>query len=252
MASERQVYGLKPVLEALRAGKGRVLALYLAHESEAALPRELRALCERRALVPERLSRRELQRRAGTEHHQGVLAVLGGAPVIEMERVLRPAAREVVLVADGVQDPRNLGALMRCAEFAGALALLVPKHGSSALSSAVAKTSAGASEHLPLLSVTNVAQTLAALKEAGYWCYGTVAGGGRPLFETRFHSPAVLVVGGEHKGMRPLVARRCDELVTIPRYGRVESLNVANAAAVVLMEIRRQQAAGPAPGAEAG
>jgi 23S rRNA (guanosine2251-2'-O)-methyltransferase len=106
----------------------------------------------------------------------------------------------------------------------------------------VSKTSAGASEHLPLVIVTNLAQALEAMKEAGYWCYGAVSDGGTPLFEARLHGPGVLVLGGEGKGIRPLVARKCDVLVTIPRYGRVESLNVASAAAIMLMEFRRQQA----------
>jgi 23S rRNA (guanosine2251-2'-O)-methyltransferase len=247
MGSEsRTLYGLKPVLEALRSHRAEVRSVFLAAGLDGPLPRKLRALAARNGVPVRTLSRTEIGHRCGSEHHQGVMATVVSGPSGTLESLLSPAPTDLVVIADGVQDPRNLGSLMRSAEFAGSQAVLVPRHGAAALSPAVAKASAGASEHLSLLTVTNLAQALKTLKQAGYWCYGTVAEGGHSIFEVRFNGPTALVLGGEEKGIRPLVARGCDVLVTIPRFGRIASLNVANAATVVLMEVRRQQtAAGP-------
>jgi 23S rRNA (guanosine2251-2'-O)-methyltransferase len=264
-STDRIVYGLKPVLEALRAGRGQVRGLYFAAGLDGALPRQLQEIAAQRGISIRTLSRRELEERCGSDHHQGVVATLVSGAAATLDMLLSPGPEDLVLVADGVQDPRNLGALLRATEFAGGRAVIIPKHGASPLSATVVKASAGASEHVPLITVTNLSRALGELKSAGYWCYATVAREGNPMFAARFNGPTALVVGSEEKGIRPLVARECDERITIPRLGQVESLNVASAASIVLMEVRRQQwqarmaetatrerAEGGLPGASAG
>jgi 23S rRNA (guanosine2251-2'-O)-methyltransferase len=240
----RTLYGLKPVLEALRSSESRVRVVFLAPGLDGSLPRKLRSLAEQQGIPVRSLSRREIESRCGSEHHQGVMASVVAGPSLQFEGLLQPGPKDLVVIADGIQDPRNLGSVMRSAEFAGSTAMVVPKHGATSLTPAAAKASAGATEHLPLLTVTNLARAIEALKEAGFWCYGTVVQGGQSLFAMRFHAPTAIVVGSEESGIRPLVAKKCDVLVSIPRFGNVESLNVASAASIVLMEVRRQQAVG--------
>lgn len=149
----------------------------------------------------------------------------------------------VVVAIDSIQDPHNLGAIIRTAVAAGAVAMILPKDRTAPLSGAVAKSSAGALAHLDICRVTNLATTLKELKKEGLWVFGTIKDGPLSIYEADFSLPVCLVIGGEGKGIRPLVREQCDFLVSIPMQGGLDSLNASVAAAIILFEISRQRRA---------
>jgi 23S rRNA (guanosine2251-2'-O)-methyltransferase len=184
---------------------------------------------------------RDLAERAGTRDHQGVLALVGPYPYADAYE-LAAADRPLLAVLDRVTDPRNLGAVARAAEGAGATGIVVPAHGSAVVTPAVARASAGAVEHLPIAVVTNLSRSLQEVKGAELWVYGAAGeAAARSMWETDLTGGVAIVLGAEGKGLRPLVRRMCDALVSIPLAGVVESLNVSVAAAVLLYEARRQR-----------
>jgi 23S rRNA (guanosine2251-2'-O)-methyltransferase len=182
----------------------------------------------------------ELERLCGSPDHQGVVAEVDPYPYADPRGLLR--GEDALLVAlDQVQDPRNLGAVCRSAEFAGATGVVVPERRSAAVTAATCKASAGAVEHLQVAHVRNLADWLADAKAAGFWIWGADAAADSPAWEVDLKGPTVLVMGGEGKGLRPRVAAACDGLISLPRRGKVESLNVSAAAAALLFEARRQR-----------
>jgi 23S rRNA (guanosine2251-2'-O)-methyltransferase len=229
-----QVYGRRPVHEALR-GPREVLELWA---TERAVKAETWLREVERPRVQVKLER-ELSDAAGTRDHQGVLAWCEPYRYADAYEL---AARERPLLAclDQVSDPRNLGAVCRSAEGAGASGVVVPAHGSVRVTAAVCRASAGAVEHLPVAVVTNLARYLAEIKRGDLWVAGAV-GDGTPMWQADLAGGLALVLGAEGKGLRPLVRRTCDLTVAIPQLGRVESLNVSVAAAVLLYEARRQR-----------
>jgi 23S rRNA (guanosine2251-2'-O)-methyltransferase len=182
--------------------------------------------------------------------HQGVIArVRRQAAKIDEHNLLSALTRTVnplVLVLDGVQDPHNLGACLRSAAAAGALAVIVPRDNSAPLTPVARRAAAGAAESLPLVTVTNLARTLRDLKEAGVWIYGASHDAEASLYETDLRGPVALVLGGEGKGLRRLTREHCDGLFRIPMSGAVESLNVSVAAGISLFEVMRQRLSRPA------
>ncbi len=192
---------------------------------------------------PRIASAAEIETRCGSEEHQGVCAEAAPYGYADAEALL--AAPDPLIVAlDEVTDPQNLGAICRTAEAAGATGVVVPRHRSAEVTPAVCKASAGAVEHLALARVRNLADFLGAAKEAGTWCYGADAGSPVAYDAPDFTGGVVVVLGSEGRGLRPRVAGACDELLAIPQRGRVGSLNVAAAAAVLLYEILRQRSRG--------
>jgi 23S rRNA (guanosine2251-2'-O)-methyltransferase len=183
---------------------------------------------------------RELSEAAGTRDHQGVLAWCEPYKYADGWEL---AAQEQPLLAclDQVTDPRNLGAVIRSAEGAGASGVVVPAHGSATITPAVARASAGAVEHLPVAVVPNLARYLGEVKRGDLWIYAATGDAERTMWETDLSGGVVLVFGAEGKGLRPLVRRTCDDAVAIPLNGHVESLNVSVAAALLLYEARRQR-----------
>lgn len=176
----------------------------------------------------------------GSPDHQGVVAEVDPYPYADPGGLLRGG--DALLVAlDQVQDPRNLGAVCRSAEFAGAGGLLVPERRSAAVTAAACKASAGAVEHLQIAHVRNLADWLGKAKAAGFWIWGADADAPSPAWDVDLKGPTVLVMGGEGKGLRPRVAASCDGLLSLPRGGRIESLNVSAAATALLFEARRQR-----------
>jgi 23S rRNA (guanosine2251-2'-O)-methyltransferase len=227
------VYGRRAVREALR-GNRQVLELWATERALAAEPWLAEA-------GPRQKADRELTERAGTRDHQGVLALVEPyryADAYELARTERP----LLAVLDRVSDPHNLGAVCRSAEGAGATGVVVPAHGSAVVTPAVARASAGAVEHLPVAVVTNLARYLEEVKSDRLWVYGAAGDdGASPMWQTDLSGGLALVLGAEGKGLRPLVRRTCDGLVSIPLAGMVESLNVSVAAAVLLYEAKRQR-----------
>jgi 23S rRNA (guanosine2251-2'-O)-methyltransferase len=229
-----QVYGRRPVREALR-GRREVLELW-ATERAIATEDWLRDTSLRVQVKLER----DLTDAAGNRDHQGVVAWTEPYRYADAWEL---AARERPLLAclDQVTDPRNLGAVIRTAEGSGATGVIVPAHGSAAVTPAVSKASAGAVEHLPVAVVPNLARYLAEIKSGDLWIYAATGDAGQTLWETDFKGGTAFVLGAEGKGLRPLVRRTCDAEVSIPLAGSVESLNVSVAAALLLYEARRQR-----------
>jgi 23S rRNA (guanosine2251-2'-O)-methyltransferase len=201
---------------------------------------EILALAAQAHVPHETCSDETLTRMAGTPRHQGVVATAAPFAYAEIDRLIDSAPRLVVL-ADQIQDPHNLGAILRTADAVGAGALLIPKDSSVGVTATVEVAAAGAAASLPVCRVTNAVRALQQLKAARYWTVGLVAHGGIDLYRFDPAERVVVVVGGE-TGMRPLVAKHCDFAVSIPMRGKVESLNASVAAAVVLYELVRRWA----------
>jgi 23S rRNA (guanosine2251-2'-O)-methyltransferase len=230
--------GIHPVREALRAGRplDRILIA-----SGAGGPRlqEIIDLARERS-VPVRFEPREaLDRASNGAAHQGVVAFGAAQRYVELDDVLAGARAQLLVLLDGVEDPHNLGAIIRTAHAAGASAILIPDRRAAGLTEIVAKAAAGAIEHLPVVRVGNVSQTLEMLKKRGFWIYGLDERGTQAYSETDYAQPTVLVLGSEGQGLHQLVKKHCDVLVRIPMAGAISSLNVSVAAGIVLFEWRR-------------
>src|SRR6195256_1693925 len=234
--TREQVYGRRPVREALR-GRREVLELWA---TERAIKGEtwLRETAQPRVQVK---LERDISEAAGTRDHQGVLAWCEPYKYADAYE-LAASDRPLLACLDQESDPRNLGAVCRSAEGAGATGVVVPSHGSARVTAAVCRASAGAVEHIPIAVVTNLARYLEEVKGGAFWVYGA---SGEPaaqsMWETDLTGGVAIVLGAEGKGLRPLVKRMCDALVSIPLSGAIESLNVSVAAAVLLYEARRQR-----------
>jgi 23S rRNA (guanosine2251-2'-O)-methyltransferase len=212
-----RIYGRRPVAEAER-GRRRVHRIWRAPETPA----------------------EELERLCGSPEHQGIVAEVDPFPYADPTRLL-DAEDALVVALDQIQDPHNLGAVCRAAEVAGAAGVVIPERRSASVTAAACKASAGAVEHLPVARVRNLADWLAVTKERGAWIYGASAEAERPYTEVDWSGRAVLVLGSEGSGLRRRVAETCDELISIPVAGKVESLNASVAAAVILFEARRER-----------
>jgi 23S rRNA (guanosine2251-2'-O)-methyltransferase len=217
MAGVQVIYGRRPVEEAER-GKRRVRRVWRAPETRG----------------------EELERLCGSPDHQGVVAEVEPYPYADPGALLRQE-RALLLALDQVQDPRNLGAVCRSAEFAGCGGVVVPQRRSADVTPVVCKASAGAVEHLNIARVRNLADWLAEAKDSGFWIWGADADAPAAPWDVDLTGPTVLVLGGEGKGIRPRVGSACDGMVALPRLGSVESLNVSAAATALLSEAVRQR-----------
>ncbi len=226
------LYGRNPVHEALRAGRREVRRIWAT--SGAAKEPWLAGVRVELATAD------EVAERCGSDAHQGICADVGPYPYAGAAELL--AVSDPLIVAlDEVQDPQNLGAIARTAEAAGAAGLVIPERRSAEVTPAAAKASAGAVEHLAIARVRNLADFLADAKQAGCWAYGADGTAPTSYLEPDYAGGAVLVLGAEGKGLRPRVAASCDQLVALPLHGRMESLNVSAAAAVLLFEAVRKR-----------
>ena len=233
------IYGVNPVLEAIRSHPQRIH--YVGVAKGAHSNRVFDAA--KNAGIPVRiLPGEQIDRLAGRGVHNGVIADLSEAAYADFDEIVAREETDFVLILDGITDPQNFGAVLRVAEGFGVHGVVIPQHESVGLTPAAVKASAGASEWVPVAQVTNLARTIEALKERGYWIYAASATGDPPD-AIDFRGKVALVLGSEGKGIRRNVLEHCDRTVTIPMSGRVESFNVATAAAVLCYEVRRQQAA---------
>lgn len=241
-AETEWIYGRRTVEEHLRAAPSTCLRLLLAQGSHP--PPELLSAVAALGLQAAEAPRRELDRLAKGGNHQGVCLEVGGWEYAELEalvgRALSPGRFPLLLVLDSVQDPRNLGAILRVADSAGAAGVVVPKDRAAGLSPSVARAAAGALAAVPVAQVVNLARTLEELREEGFWIIGAAPERSTALFEAELSFPCALVLGSEHKGLRPLVASRCDALVSLPMRGTVSSLNVSVAAGIFSYELLRR------------
>lgn len=225
--------------EALRAARplDRVL---IARGAGGPRVQEIIDLARERSVSVRFEPREALDRASNSAAHQGVLAFGAAQRYAELDEVLSGAGVQLLALLDGVEDPHNLGAIVRTAHAAGASAVLIPERRAAGLTEAVAKAAAGALEHLPVVRIGNVSQTLEMLKKRGFWIYGLDQRGSQLYSETDYARPTVLVLGGEGQGLHELVKKHCDLLVRIPMAGAISSLNVSVAAGIVLFEWRRR------------
>ena len=224
--------------EALRAGRA-LDRLLIARGSGGPRLQEIIDLAREHS-VPVRFEPREaLDRASNSAAHQGVVAFGAVQRYAELDDVLAKGGVQLLVLLDGVEDPHNLGAIIRTAHAAGASAILIPDRRAAGLTDVVGKAAAGALEHLPVVRVGNVTQTLELLKKRGFWIYGLDERGTQLYSETDYAQPTVFVLGGEGQGLHQLVKRHCDVLVRIPMAGAISSLNVSVAAGIVLFEWRR-------------
>lgn len=247
------IYGLSPVLEALRAGKRPVERLLIAAGAQSSRLTELMEMARHAHIQIERRERRELDELTRRANHQGVVALLaagakGTAPkaprsgYTEADVILSSlGAPPLVVLLDNIEDPHNLGAIIRSCDGAGVDGVFIPEHRAAGLSETVAKTSAGAVEYVRVARVTNLVPLIEELKERGLWVVGLEGGTGTAYTEVDCTVPLALVFGSEGKGLRRLVREKCDAVVSIPLHGHVNSLNVSVAAGVMLFEVLRQR-----------
>jgi 23S rRNA (guanosine2251-2'-O)-methyltransferase len=239
------LFGRHPVLELLRAESRRVEEIAILAQGRGPALQDLLALAKRHGVRVSFRTRDQLTAIAGTPHHQGVVARVAGASYADLDALLTsPGERDdpaFLLALDQIQDPRNLGAIVRSAEATGVHGVILTKHHAAGLTPAAAKSAMGAAEWVKVARVTNLVHALETLKSAGIWVVGSVVSGGRAPWDTDLSGPLCLVLGGEGGGLRPLVARTCDFLVTLPMKGRLASVNVSAAAAVLCYEVVRQR-----------
>lgn len=242
-------YGIHAVRALLTRHPHRVRQLWLAESREsAARLLELRELAAAAGVTLHAADGDELDRLADGERHQGAVAEVtprAGDPETQLEEALEALGDTpgLLLVLDGVTDPHNLGACLRSADAAGVAAVIVPRDRAAGLTPVVRKVAAGAAESVPLIAVVNLARTLRELKERGLWLVGAADDASRTLYDVDLTGPTVLVLGSEGEGLRRLTREACDELVSIPMAGAVESLNVSVATGVALFEAVRQRRA---------
>ena len=243
MSADR-VWGRNPVCELLKSGGRRVDEVAVLAGGRGPLA-EVVALARRAGVKVSYRTREQLTAIAGTDRHQGVVARVAAGEYVEMDALLEIAAERgeapFLLALDQVQDPRNFGAILRTAEAFGAHGVIVGKHHQVGLTGAAARVAMGAVDYLPVARATNVVSALETVKKSGVWIYGSTASNGVSLWASDLTGPLCLVLGSEGEGLRPLVARTCDVLVTIPMAGRIGSLNVAAAAGVLCYEVARQR-----------
>jgi 23S rRNA (guanosine2251-2'-O)-methyltransferase len=236
------LYGINAALEALKADPRRIERICIQRGQKNPRVQEIIDLGRQHHAPVSFEEKNWLDRKAEGERHQGVLCYVAEMPAIEAEELLvRANAPGLVLVLDGIEDPHNLGAILRSAEVAGADGVFLPQRRSAGLNPAAVKASAGASAHLKLARIANVTNLLELLKKKGYWIAGLEAEAGQSIWEVDFTVPTALVLGGEGSGLHRLVKENCDFLVSIPVRGKVSSHNVSVAAGIALYEVLRQR-----------
>ena len=237
------IYGRNGVLEALRSERPINKIIY-SGELKGSL-KQIEALAITQKVMLARVNRPEMDKICGTDNHQGVAAYVSPKEYATVEDILEAAAEKgeppFVVVLDEIQDPHNLGAILRTCDAVGAHGVIIPKRRSVQLTGTVSKASAGAVEHVPVARVTNITSTLKELKERGLWVYGTDMQGETAFYNADLKGPVALVIGSEGFGMGRLVAEQCDFLLSIPMEGKISSLNASVAAGVVMYEIYRQR-----------
>ncbi len=239
------IYGIHPVLEALKAERPILQKIALAEGKGGPPLRAVRQLAQEKKIPLQVYPRQVLDRWARTEHHQGVIGWRAQSPYTPLEDFwssIRSGPRPaLILILDGIEDPQNFGSLIRTTEACGGQGILIPKDRAVGVTPAVIKASAGAAAHIPLVRVTNLANTLEDLKKEGFWIVGADPRGEKSLYEMTFDTNVGLVIGSEGRGIRPLILKKCDFRISIPMKGKTSSLNAAVAGAILLFEILRQQ-----------
>lgn len=237
------IYGVLPVLEALRANGKRIDQIMIAEGAKEHRLREISDLARSEGILVNRIPRERLAKFVRDDvNHQGVVAIAASADYAGVDEILRGIEDEALLVVlDGVEDPRNLGAILRSVECSGADGVIIPERRAVGLTETVAKSSAGATEYVKVAKAANLNRLIEELKSKNIWVVGTSSDAEMDYTEWDWTRSSALVLGGEGSGLHRMVAENCDVLVKIPMYGRIESLNVSVAAGVILFEAKRQR-----------
>ena len=239
------LWGFHPVSEALRARRRKFYALYLTSDRKDKRSEALLEMAEAQGASIQIVSMLQLTAMVGHDRHQGIGAKVSGYPLCSLDEILASARAAMknpfILVLDQIVDPQNLGAIARTAHCAGIHGMVTPKKRSAPPSPAASKASAGALEHMPMAYVTNLANALKRLKSQGLWIAGADHQGAMSVFEADLSGPLAIVIGGEEKGIRPLVKKQCDFTLSIPQTGPIGSLNASVASAVIMYEAFRQR-----------
>jgi 23S rRNA (guanosine2251-2'-O)-methyltransferase len=236
------IYGINPVSEALRSDRCRITEVWVAEGRSFKGLEGIISMVESKGVPLRKVGRSQLDSLTKNALHQGVVGSIEQFAYADLDEVLQQDQGEpFLLVLDGIEDPRNLGALIRTADACGVGGVVIPKDRAVGITPAVAKSSAGALFHVPVVRVTNIATTLRRIKEKGIWVLGATAGAQTELHAHGLAVPLAVVIGGEGRGIRPLVKRECDLLVSIPMKGKVNSLNASVAGSIILYEVIRQR-----------
>lgn len=246
VSTGEQVEGRHPVLEALKAGR-EMNKILMAEGSTGSTVMEILAKARERGLVVQTVPKAKLDTIAETRNHQGVVAYLAAKEYVELDDIIEAATNSprpgLIIVLDEVEDPHNLGSILRTADGVGAHGVVIPKRRAVPLTATVAKASAGAIEHIPVARVANISQTIETLKKAGFWVVGTEVETDNLYHQVDMTGPTVIVIGNEGKGLGEVVKKRCDHLVRLPMIGQVQSLNAGVATGILLYEVLRQRGA---------
>ncbi len=241
------IFGRQPVLEALKSHVN-IEKIYLHHHSHSPIVGKIRSEAKRRGVPVVEGDDQRLRALTADGNTQGVVAVVSSKAYVEPAHMLDAAGKRgekpLLLVLDEIEDPQNLGALIRSAECSGVHGVIIAKHHAASINETVAKTSAGATAHMLIARVTNIAQTLDDLKSRGVWIIGSDVEGDRLYYDADYLGPTALVVGNEGNGIRRLVKERCDFLVKIPMYGKIDSLNASVSGALLMFEAARMRHGG--------
>lgn len=237
------IFGVNPVKESLQGIRG-AFNLYVQISATDHRVEKIIRLAEEQGVAVHRRDKADLTRMCASSHHQGIALEVEPFRYADFDDLMTSISRSgrggFILVLDAIQDPHNLGALIRSAACAGVDAVIIPKDRACGITAAAEKTSAGAVETVPVAMVTNVAQTLETMKKLGFWVYGLDGVAKQSLYQTDFSGNVVLVVGSEGEGIRQLVRKQCDVVMSIPQYGGVSSLNASVAGGIALFEIARK------------
>ena len=247
-SSQNLVYGLNSVLEAVRAGRRSVDSITILESARPDRLRELVELARQKRIPVHRVPRLDLDRNLGDARHQGVVARIAAARYADADELLEELDQKIgtsdppfVIGLDGIEDPRNMGSILRTAECAGVHGVFVPERRATGLTDVVAKVAAGALEYVPVARVTNLVRLIEQLKERNIWVVGTAGDAKQSHTEWDWNQPSAIILGNEGQGLHRLVRETCDTLVRIPLVGHLQSLNVSVAAGVLMYEALRQR-----------
>jgi 23S rRNA (guanosine2251-2'-O)-methyltransferase len=236
------IFGVNPVRESLQGSRG-AFNLYVQISATDHRVEKIIKLAEDRGVAVHRREKIDLTKMCASSHHQGIALEVEPFRYAELDDLLASISRSggpgFLLVLDGILDPHNLGALIRSAACAGADGVVIPRDRACGITAAAEKASAGAVETIPVAQVTNIVQALEAMKKTGYWVYGLAGEVSQSLYDLKFSGSSVLVIGGEGEGIRQLVRKQCDVVMSIPQYGGVSSLNASVAGGIALFVMAR-------------
>ncbi len=233
------IYGRNPVIEAIRSGR-EIDRLYIAHGVKSGSVSEIIAKCSKKGILIKEISSQKLDYYCGGGNHQGVAVMVASHEYSTVEDILETAEKlnekPFIIICDEIEDPHNLGAIIRTAESCGVHGIIIPKRRSASLNATVAKTSAGALEYVKVARVTNIANEIDKLKEKGIFVFGADMDG-KDYTSFDYSCPVALVIGNEGKGIGTLTAKKCDEIISLPMLGKINSLNASVAAGILMYEV---------------